>query len=156
MMSEFLFLENFKYLKNKGVLIRLKTTNRNSKFFEGKIAGTIDKNGYRSVSVNNKKYLIHRLIWFIENKEWPICVDHINGNKLDNRIENLRAVSNRQNSQNSHNHRKGKLVGCSFFKRDQTWMSQIVIKGKKKYLGSFPTEQKAHEAYKNALKEISC
>lgn len=155
-MSEIEVLKYFKYDKKTGSLIWKDHWRQGTKtVIKGKIAGTIDHCGYRIVCVKYKKYLVHRLIWFLENGVFPACIDHINGKRTDNRISNLRDVTQRQNTQNSYKHRRGKLVGCSFFKRDQNWMAQIVIKNKKKYLGMFSTEIDAHKAYLRALKEYN-
>jgi len=78
-------------------------------------------------------------------------MDHINGIKIDNRLDNLRVVTPRQNSQNKVCHRNGKLVGASLKNRDRNlkkpWQSVIQIKGKRKFLGRFTTELEAHQRY---------
>lgn len=66
----------------------------------GDIAGTEDSRGYKRVSVKKKKILVHRIIWFLHHDNWPECVDHINRDKSDNRIENLRACDKSQNKRN--------------------------------------------------------
>ena len=85
-------------------------------------------------------------------------VDHINGDKLDNQKSNLRIVTHRENMQNMKCHREGKLVGASISRATRytanPWKAAIRLDGKKKYLGTFPTEQLAHEAYMKAFKEI--
>ena len=82
-------------------------------------------------------------------------VDHINGNGLDNRRENLRIVSIRENGWNRKEHRSGRLVGACLKKGSTRWQSSIVINGKKKYLGYFDTELAAHEAYKAEAQKLS-
>jgi hypothetical protein len=74
-------------------------------------------------------------------------IDHIDGNPSNNRINNLRDVSARQNGQNRKEHRNGKLVGTSYNKRDSIYQARISLNGKSKNLGSFKTEIEAHEAY---------
>ena len=74
-------------------------------------------------------------------------VDHVDGNRANNQLENLRIVTVRQNQQNRHKHRNGKLVGASYHKRNKKWVAKIVIEGKQKHLGYFESEQLAHEAY---------
>ena len=81
-------------------------------------------------------------------------VDHINGNSLDNRKENLRIVTNRENMLNTSVHRSGRLFGAIFHKKANKWMSQIRVKGIKKHLGMFKTEHEAHQAYIKAYNEL--
>lgn len=80
-------------------------------------------------------------------------VDHINGDRCDNRRCNLRVVTSRQNNQNRTKHRDGRLVGCRYDERCRRWQARIRIKGKRLYLGLFNTEQQAHEAYLTALRK---
>jgi len=84
-----------------------------------------------------------------------LMIDHINGDGLDNRRENLRMITHRQNQQNRISHRKGRLMGTTFSKLTGKWLSRIQIKGKGIHLGSYPTERKAHKAYTEALDKIS-
>ena len=82
-------------------------------------------------------------------------VDHIDGNGLNNQRSNLRIVTQQANSQNTHKHRAGRLVGCYFMKPRAhlltPWMSYITVNHKRIYLGVFGTEQEAHDAYLRAL-----
>jgi hypothetical protein len=113
--------------------------------------------GYCNVGFNGTKIGYHNIIWVLSTgKDIPqgLDIDHINGNKLDNRIENLRVVSHRLNIQNMKVHRKGQLVGGTFNKRDKRYMPKIQIHSKQIYLGYFNTEQEANEAYKIACEHI--
>lgn len=68
----------------------------------GRIAGNIyPGQGYRKIYINNKNYFAHRLAWFYVHGEWPEIVDHINRDKSDNRIVNLRAATKSQNAMNA-------------------------------------------------------
>lgn len=117
--------------------------------------GTIHPNGYIIIRINYKQYAAHRLVWLYIYGEFPQGqIDHINGIRDDNRIENLRAVTSRQNSQNRKCHREGKLVGATYRKSSKKWQAQIRIKGKKKNLGLYETQQAAHEAYLKKLNEL--
>jgi hypothetical protein len=82
-----------------------------------------------------------------------ICVDHINNNPLDNRVENLQLISQRENASKD---RKGssKYTGVFWDKRANKWKTQIYIKDKSKHLGYFLDEYEAHLAYQNKLNEI--
>lgn len=136
------------YDKDTGIFNWLKEI-KYSKHNIGDIAGknSINTMGYMTIMLNRKRYLTHRLAWLYVHGVWPKVIDHINGIKTDNRIENLRVVTVRQNQQNRVEHRNGKLVGASYNKRDKKWNSKIVINGKQKHLGYFDTEEQAHEAY---------
>lgn len=143
------FLSFFNYDKSKGKLYWKNHWNKMVLTrFKGKEAGRIDQQGYRRLIVCNNTYQVHRVIWFLENGTYPEMIDHINGDKSDNRIENLRdCLDSRNNQQNQYKHRKGKLVGASFHKWTGLWRATITIKGKQKHLGSFKTEFEAHERY---------
>ena len=111
--------------------------------------GTFHKgSGYRYVSINYKKYLYHRLVYFIHNPEWDIhnssmdnSIDHIDRNKLNNNIENLRVVTHSQNQWNTD------AKGYTFIRAKGKYMAQINVDGKYKYLGLFVSEDDARDAY---------
>jgi hypothetical protein len=117
-----------------------------------------NQHGYCVVCVDGKQMLIHRIVAHLflgldlENKE--VMVDHIDGCKSNNRTDNLRIVTNRENQSNRKSHRNGKLVGCYFHKNANKWHSKITINKKQISLGYFETELLAHEKYIETLKEI--
>lgn len=121
----------------------------------------LGSNGYYHVGLSidgkPKTSKIHKLMQTAFNMGGG-HVDHINGDKLDNSMENLRIVTHRENCQNMKCHREGNLVGASYCGARRYpayhWKSRIYIDGKTKHLGTFPTEQLAHEAYMKAFKEI--
>jgi hypothetical protein len=113
--------------------------------------------GYCQVYFNGRMVKYHVIIWILSTGEdipQGYELDHINGNKLDSRIENLRLVTTRQNQQNRKTHRAGRLVGATYLKERNYWLSQIVIDKTHIQLGLFETEQEAHKAYKIACKHI--
>lgn len=113
--------------------------------------------GYCFVGFNGTKILYHVIIWILSTgKDIPqgIEIDHINGNKIDSRIENLRLVTTRQNQQNRKKHRAGRLVGATYCKEHNYWQSRITIDKTHIRLGCYKTEQEAHEAYTIACKHI--
>ena len=119
------------------------------------LAGTIIKQGYIRITLNKKAYFAHRLAWLYIHGEFPKGqIDHINGIRNDNRIDNLRIVTARQNNQNQKIHREGHLVGTSYDKTRNKWIAKIEINNKNINLGRFETQQEAHEAYLNKLKEL--
>lgn len=119
----------------------------------GRRAGWLEKNGYIRIEIDGKKYSAHRLAWLLVYGYEPKEIDHINGNRSDNRIENLREVDRRTNNQNLKIHREGRLPGARF--KDGSWLSRIQIGKIEKHLGSFKTEKEAHSAYVEAVKLLS-
>ena len=118
----------------------------------GDEAGSLGNKGYRQVTINGKIYRAHRIIYMIyHNMEIPIenQIDHIDGNKLNNSIENLRLVTNQENHFN-----RTKAKGYTWCKNAKKFLSRIGVNGKYKHLGSFDTKDEARDAYLKAKKEL--
>ena len=104
-----------------------------------------------------KKVLMHSLIM---NTPKGMDTDHIDGNRLDNRRNNLRICTRRENGQNRKEHRKGKLLGVNTVKRKSLnniytyHHAGIQINGKRVHLGTFATPELAHQAYLDKAKSI--
>ena len=101
---------------------------------------TKDKDGYLLVGVNYKLYRLHRVVWLIHYGEWPSgCIDHINGVRDDNRIENLRCVTVAENSKNQKKNIKNKsgVVGVILERKSNKWAAYITISRKNIWLGTF-------------------
>jgi hypothetical protein len=80
--------------------------------------------GYIFVSIKGRRYMGHRLAWFITYGEWPqLEIDHINGNVSDNRIINLRKVTKSENAQNRIEHRNGNPIGVSWVNTHKKWVA---------------------------------
>ena len=97
---------------------------------------------YAAISINGKKILLHRYLMGVHEEEYSIkkVVDHINGDKLDNRIQNLRVCEHKDNMKNI---RKGsKVIGVSQLKNGK-WSARIMHNDKGMHLGYFDTEQEA-------------
>ena len=107
--------------------------------------------GYFDGKQKKKTLRMHRLIM---DAEKGIEIDHINHDTLDNRKENLRIVTTRQNNQNRSGNFSSKYPGVSWNKRENKWRSYIRIGDKQKHLGYFKDEDKAFQAYKNALSNL--
>ena len=139
-------LENIHYDPETGIFTWIKQKAQRTKI--GSIAGKKDNKGYVQLTYDYKNYSAHRLAWFYVYKEFPSkALDHINRNKEDNRISNLREVSSAENSQN----RSSK--GYWLQKAPNIWRSKIVVNNKTIYLGLFKTEEEAREAYVKAKRE---
>lgn len=117
---------------------------------------------YINLSKNNikKAGYIHMLVWDyfgdLKRNGMILQVDHIDGNKSNNRLDNLQLLSCRENITKHRltTNKTSKYTGVGWYKRNECWTSQISINGKSHYLGRFDTELEAHTAYKNALSEI--
>ena len=112
----------------------------------GQIAGGLHKSGYRQIRVNNILYPAHRLIWIYFNGSINenMQIDHINGIKDDNHVENLRLVTAQQNC---FNRSRLNAKGYTWNKDVKKWQASIWVSGKQKYLGLFHDEQDARNAY---------
>lgn len=110
--------------------------------------------GYRSINVDKKKYKAHNLVWFYFHGTFPSnVIDHINGNSLDNRIENLRDVTQQQNTWNIRNpkrNNKSGYLGVDWKPERKKWRAQIRLNRAKKLLGYFDTAEEASAAYQLA------
>jgi len=123
---------------------------------EGERAGRIRKDGYINIRIAPKCYLAHRLAWLYVYGEWPTnVIDHINGIKSDNRICNLREVTQTQNKQNTKKATVKNRVGMQGVSRcgNRFW-SRIKSDGKFNYLGMYDTPEEAHQAYLTAKREL--
>lgn len=126
----------------------------------GDVCGSDGSHGYKTTWVAGKAYLLHRLAWLYVHGEWPSkYIDHINGDKTDNRIANLREATAEENGQNRHkaNSNKviSKLTGVVFDSRyRRPWKSFIWLSRKRKYLGCYSTEEAAHAAYMAAKRAL--
>ena len=120
-----------------------------------KPAGTI-KDGYLQIGINGNLYYAHRLVFLMHHSCLPEQVDHIDGNRANNAIENLRPATP---SQNQYNVKKQKnntsgYKGVTWYKKTGKWKAQIGINGKKKNLGYFDCPKKAYEVYCQAANEL--
>lgn len=115
----------------------------------GDKAGSFNKNnGYYSIKINYKLYLNHRIIFLYHHGYIPEFLDHIDQNRLNNNIENLRSATKRENAQNRIDKNSSSIYkGVFWDKKVNKWKSQIQINGKKKYLGSFNDEKAAAFIY---------
>jgi hypothetical protein len=129
-----------------------------AKKVKNKIAGSFNKStGYWIVIFNYKNYLYHRILWIFLNGEIPegMELDHINHDKLDNRIENLRLVSHAENNRNASIHKNSTsgVPGVSWHKHIKKWYARIHINKKRIHLGYFNNKADAYVVYKAACRK---
>ena len=120
----------------------------------GDRAGTSDKLGYRQIGIKGKIYREHRLVWLYHCGKWPEGnLDHINGIKWDNRIENLRECTQQENNWNRTTPTNKKYKGVNKAPTGKYYAS-IMKDGKPIYLGAYWDEVEAAEAYDKAAREL--
>ena len=158
--EEFKTIEGFDGFYEISNLGRVKSLKCNRE----KILKPTDKgSGYMQVSLYLGRKLtpikIHFLVaqYFLNHtkRSSKIVIDHINNIKSDNRVDNLQIISQRENNSKDKKGYSSEYIGVSWNKQANKWHSQIVIKGKVKYLGLFTNELDAHYAYQKTLNEIS-
>jgi len=122
----------------------------------GDIAGCKGRR-YRQIRVDNEQYMAHCLIWLYVHGDFPEDqIDHINHDGFDNRLVNLRAVTqvvNHRNRSFSKNNTSG-VMGVHWYKSHSRWRATIMINGKHKYLGLFKTISEAVSIRKKAEVEF--
>ena len=130
--------------------------NKSPKARAGSIAGVLNGKGYINLTINSKIYKAHRLAWLYVYGEFPrYGLDHINGNRADNRIKNIREATQLENNQNRKkpiNNTTG-FIGVSKNKQGK-FFSSIMFNGVRKYLGNFFTPEEAYKAYTNAKLDL--
>lgn len=150
------FRQVLSYDPETGEFIRIE---RQGRMKAGTRVGAINALGYVTVTIDRKRFGAHRLAWFFVHGRWPEGdIDHINGNRADNRIANLRDVSRSQNNQNrriaQRNNSASGLLGVYWHKQRQKWRAQIQIDGKSKSLGLFEDKDGARLAYEAAKRVL--
>lgn len=163
--------ENMKKVLTQGRLKELLFYDENIEMFRyakprprikvGDIAGYLNQSGYRSVMLDGKHYLEHRLIWLYFYGEFPSGlqnqIDHIDGNRTNNKLTNLRLCSNSQNQMNTcrqDNNTSG-FRGVSYHKLTGKYQTRIKnpSTNKREYLGLYLTAEEASEVYEALAKE---
>ena len=123
----------------------------NSLVPSGSKAGSMRKDGYVGIFIRGTYYFAHRIIWEMHNGEIPsgLVIDHIDANRSNNRIANLRICTFQQNhfNRSKQSNNKSGFKGVSWHKQKQKWVAQIKIEGRNKFLGFFADPVKAYEKY---------
>lgn len=123
----------------------------------GKPAGSLNADGYVSIKFRGRLYRAHRLVWVHTTGAWPAGeIDHVDGDKSNNRFANLRIASRSENMRNvsAYASSKSGLKGTSFDRVSGKWRAQIMLNRRGKFLGRFATAEEAHAAYRAAAEQI--
>ncbi len=132
-------LRLFRYDRTEGKLYWKETSKYNTRL-TGHEAGWANHQGYRRIGVDGTYYYAHRLVWLIERGEHPTDqIDHINRDKSDNRISNLRSVTDSQNKNNrdmQQNNTSGE-TGVLYSRKRKKWKAYINVSGRQISLGHF-------------------
>lgn len=144
----------FSYDAATGMVTRL--VQRGNRAPAGADVGSADLYGYRTVRINRRSYKLHRIIWLHAYGVWPTGdVDHINGERSDNRLSNLRDVPRRTNLQNQSKAPNNKSTGVLGVYRDGgRFYARISIDNKSCHLGTFDTVAEASAAYVSAKRAL--
>jgi hypothetical protein len=143
-MTQELVQKLFSYDPATGVMRRLMTVS--SRAMRGQRVGCENEAGYLVVRFDGKLHYVHRLIWLHVHGYWPLdTIDHINGNRRDNRLSNLRHVTHSVNSHNTEI-----ASGVYWAHRDRVWIASIQVNGVKKHLGQHKNRAVAELIYRIA------
>lgn len=141
----------FNYNPVTGILIwkprkfdTLRANGWNTKY-ANKPVSCVNSSGYITVSINKKRYLAHRIIYKLINNDEPNIIDHINRDKTDNRISNLRSASTSL-SMHNRKHKSGNLPQ-GVQPNGNFYMARINVNNKTIHLGTHKTPELAHEVY---------
>lgn len=141
----------FDYDPHTGVVTRLVcTANRHT---PGEQVGYLAARGYLQAGVFATKYYLHRLIWMWVYGTWPVNkIDHVNRVRSDNRLINLREVSNAENCHNTSRQTRNwsGYTGVAWDKNRCLWLAQITVSGRHFHLGRYSTPAEASVAYQAA------
>lgn len=138
----------FSYNPDTGILVAINRKRRTD--LNGKPVGCPHGNGYLDVRIGSKLHYVHRICWAHYYGEWAELIDHINGNKSDNRIANLR-IANKQRNGLNRGAEKGNSTGfkgVTFRTDTKNYMWQFVIEKKRYTKSGFDT---AEDAYVNKV-----
>jgi hypothetical protein len=121
-----------------------------------KASTALRRDGYRRVSVAKTHFAAHRLAWFLVHSFVPLWIDHINGDRADNRLCNLRECTPSQNQWNRGPERRNKTgyKGVGLNESGNRFRAYIRFKTKTYALGTFDTPEEAHAAYVSAASSL--
>jgi hypothetical protein len=145
--------ELFAYDASTGAITRRVSTSSNAR--AGAQAGSLDARGYLIVSIGKVQWKAHRVAWLLHYGEWPVgWIDHINRDRTDNRIENLRVAEPTISAINRSTWGRSKYRGVYYDAKWRVWRASIRFRGDRTHLGPFQTEEDAARGYDTAAKKV--
>lgn len=141
------------YDEQTGIFTRLTAAGG---FHIGTPMGKTDTYGYRQLTIRGSSYLAHRTAWLYVYGEWPTDeIDHIDGDRSNNAISNLRIVQRKGNNQNIKRSRVTNTIGVLGVSRSgKKFIARINTEGSQIHLGTFNTPEEAHDAYLQAKRKF--
>lgn len=119
--------------------------------YAGATAGSLDTNGYLRITINGSRYSAHRLAWLYITGSWPTNeIDHIDTDKTNNRIANLRDVGKSENQQNKRTAQRNSgtgFLGVHYCRTRKKFVAKITVNSKRLHIGYFETANEASQAY---------
>jgi hypothetical protein len=145
--------EVFSYDPETGIVTWKERASR--RVWIGEEAGCMNSYGYRRIRLEGVHCMTHRLAWLLTYRKWPASqLDHINGDRLDNRIDNLREATPAENQQNLKRRKNNTSGYVGVRKSLNKWQAIIAIDRKRIHLGNFDTIEEAAAAYAAAKAEL--
>lgn len=121
----------------------------------GSVSGTVAKDGYKIIRVAGKNYYAHRLAWLHVHGSFPSKhLDHIDGNRGNNSLENLRECTVSQNAQNRKVYRDNKTGLMGVTERRGRYIAQLVANGSRKLTAYCASAEEAHQLYLEAKRKF--
>jgi hypothetical protein len=114
------------------------------------------RKGYLNVGFETKEYPLHHIVFFMFKGYFPKLIDHIDGNRINNKIENLREATLNENARNCKrpSHNTSGYKGVCWSKKDKKWQANITLNNKLLFLGLFKEKENAYQAYCHAAKNL--
>jgi len=145
-------MELFVYDSESGIIKNRIARGKGGYFRRGAVSGGPHNCGYIRIHADSQRYLAHRLAWLLFHGEWPDSeVDHINGNRSDNRISNLRKATvseQRHNMRKTHRNTSG-VKGVYWDKANLKWAADICCNGVRRHVGRFLRIEDAEKELNN-------